>query len=123
MLTAGLRKLMLATNRLCTLPPALATATALRKLRLEHNRLSVSIPKLKATIGRMPHLTKLIWGPELVHTSNATAGMDIIRSYLANSLPALQVEVVGEGGFDLLDLFASLHTDVDAVVGQRMMGV
>jgi hypothetical protein len=112
---------MLATNRLRTLPSALATATALRELRLEHNRISVSIPKLKATIGRMPHLTQLVWGPQLEHASGGAAGMDALRRYLANSRLRLQVEVIGEPGgsgvAQLMGLFAAQHLDVEALAG------
>jgi hypothetical protein len=72
-------------------PLALGVAIALRHLRLDNNRLTLSIAAVDATLGRMLHLTKLVWGPD-IGASDVEGGLEAVESYLASQLASVEVE-------------------------------
>jgi hypothetical protein len=98
-----LQELDLGGNSLQAVPPALGTATALRSLRLEHNRLMVSIADLVATLGRMPHLTKLGWGP-YYRAPAQQGGMKAVKTYLTCQLAHVKVKYLPAKGYSYSDL-------------------
>jgi hypothetical protein len=86
-----LQVLNLARNGLRNMPRALGAATALRTLGLENNRLSLSVPDLEDTLGCMPQLTLLVWGPHL-RASAQPGGMEAVDAYMARQLAHVHVK-------------------------------